>query len=249
MGLLRFREHPSFGPGLVFLRHFQSRAEKLWRWCRRQPAFATVLGFALAALMIGLATTSWQWRRAERERIAGQRQLYVATMNLVQAEWEQNHVSRAKQLLEVTAQAQERGFEWYYWQRPMHQELMALRGHIRPILAVAYSPDGHRIATGSADYSARVWDAETGKELLALKGLTAPVRSVTFFPDGQRIVTGSWDKTARIWDGTTGKLLHSLKGHTKAIFSVAVSTDGQRIATGSLDHTVRIWDQTGFLCS
>jgi len=228
-----------------------TQPEKLWRWCRRKPALATALGLALAALVIGLATTSWQWRRAERlaeserqGRIAGQRQLYVATMNLAQAAWEQNHVSRAKQLLEDTATAPERGFEWYYWQRQMHQELKALRGHSGPILAVAYSPDGQRIATGSADHTAKVWDAETGKELFPLKGHTAPVQSVAFSPVGQRIVTASWDKTARVWDATTGKLLHILEGHRKEIFSVAVSTNGQRIATGSLDHTARIWDAT-----
>ena len=217
--------------------------EKVWRWCRRKPALATALGFALATLVIGLATTSWQWRRAERQRIAGQRQLYVATMNLAQAAWEQNHVSRAKQLLEDTAAAPERGFEWYYWQRPMHQELKALRGHIRPILAAAYSPDGGKIVTASADRTAKVWDAAGATELLTLSGHTAPVRSVAFFPDGQRIVTGSWDQTARVWDATTGKS-HILEGHRKEVFSVAVSTNGQRIATGSLDHTARIWDAT-----
>ena len=159
--------------------------EKLWRWCRRKPALATALGFALAALVIGLATTSWQWRRAERlagserqERIAGQRQLYVATMNLAQAAWEQNHVSRAKQLLEDTATAPERGFEWYYWQRPMHLELKALRGHTGPILAVAYSPDGRQIVTASADRTAKVWDAASATALLTLSEHTAPVRSV-----------------------------------------------------------------------
>jgi WD40 repeat protein/tRNA A-37 threonylcarbamoyl transferase component Bud32 len=241
------------------LRHEPIRArpithpEKLWRWCRRKPALATALGFALAALMVGLATTSWQWRRAERlagterrERIDGQRQLYVATMNLAQAAWEQNQVSRAKQLLEDSATNPERAFEWFYWQRQMHLELKELRGHTGPILAVAYSPDadGRQIVTASADRTVKVWDAASGTELLTLSGHAAPVRSVAFFPDGHRIVTGSWDQTARVWDATTGKLLHSLRGHRKEIFSVAVSRDGQRIATGSLDHTARIWDAT-----
>ena len=70
-----------------FLRHEPIHArpitppEKLWRWCRRKPALASALGFALAALVIGLATTSWQWRRAERREESersgdrGQRQL------------------------------------------------------------------------------------------------------------------------------------------------------------------------------
>ncbi len=239
------------------LRHEPIRArpitqpEKLRRWCRRKPALAASLGFALAVLVIGLVTTSWQWRRAEgfaeserEERIAGQRQLYVASMNLAQAAWEQNHASRAKQLLEKTAAAPERGFEWYYWQRALYQELKALRGHTGPILAAAFSPNGRRIATGSADHSAKVWDAASATVLLTLSGHSAPVRSVAFFSDGERIVTGSWDKTARVWDAATGECLHILEGHQKAIFSVAVSTNGQRIATGCLDHTARVWDAT-----
>src|SRR5687767_2406011 len=88
------------------LRHepIQARAvnapEKLWRWCRRKPALASAVGFAAAALMVGLVATTWQWHRAERHaeserqaRIAGQRQLYVANMNVAQHRWEQNHVS------------------------------------------------------------------------------------------------------------------------------------------------------------
>src|SRR6185503_17227978 len=139
------------------LRHEPIRArpitqpEKLWRWCRRKPALASALGFALVALVIGLATTSWQWRRAEgmavKERHERERaetgeskvvhQLYVAKMNLIQAAWEQNNLSRARQLLEETATAPEHGFEWYYWQRQLHLELNTLRGHTEPILAVA----------------------------------------------------------------------------------------------------------------
>src|SRR4030095_5271179 len=148
-----------------FLRHAPIRArpitppEKLWRWGRRKPALATALGFALSALVIGLATTSWQWRRAEgmavKERHERERaetgesnlvhQLYVANMNLIQAAWEQNNVSRVRQLLDETATAPGRGFEWFYWQRQLRQELKTLRGHTGPILSVAYSPDGRQI--------------------------------------------------------------------------------------------------------
>jgi len=225
--------------------------EKLWRWCRRKPALASALGFATAALLVGLTATSWQWRRAERlagserqERIAGQRQLYVANMNLAQAAWEQNNVSRVRQLLEETAAAPERGFEWSYWQRQVHLELAVLRGHTGPILAVVYSLDGQRIVTGSADNTARVWDANTGKELFPLEGHTAPVRSVAFSPDSQRLVTGSWDSTAMVWDATDGRNLLTLRGHKAAIFSVAISSDGQRIVTGSQDQTARVWNAT-----
>lgn len=231
--------------------------EKLWRWCRRKPALATALGFALAALVIGLATTSWQWRRAEgmgvKERHERERaetgesnlvhQLYVAKMNLAQAAWEQNNVSRVRQLLDETAMAPERGFEWHYWQRQLHLlEVKILRGHTESILAVAYSPDGQQIVTASADRTAKVWVVESATELLALSGHTNAVRSVAFSPDGRRIVTGSWDNTAKVWDSRTGTNLLTLIGHTDAIFSVALSSDGQRIVTGSRDRTAKVWD-------
>ena len=118
--------------------------EKLWRWCRRKPAVASALGLAITALLVGFATTTWQWRRAEgnalkehheRERAeTGEsnavRTLYIDKMNLAQAAWEQNNVSRVRQLLKETATAPERGFEWYYWQRQIHQELKTLpRAH------------------------------------------------------------------------------------------------------------------------
>ncbi len=125
--------------------------------------------------------------------------VYVARMNLAQAAWEQNNVSRAKQLLEETATAPERGFEWSYWQRQLHRDLKALRGHTGPVLAVAYCRDERRIASFSADGAAKIWDVASGKELVVLDGHGGPIRSVAFFPDSQRIVTGSWDTTTRVW--------------------------------------------------
>ena len=230
-----------------FVRHepIQARPvnapEKVWRWCRRKPALASAVGFAAAALVIGLATTTWQWRRAEVQRLASQHQLYVANMNLAQSAWEQNNITRVRELLKETATAPERGFEWYYWQRQLHLEVLTFRAHSKPVLAVAYSPDGHRIVTGSADDRAKVLEATTGNVLVILQH-EGPVRSVAFSPDGKRIVTGSFDKTAKVWDTDSGAELRILKGHTNEIFSVAFSRDGRRIVTGSRDQTAKVWD-------
>ncbi len=62
------------------------------------------------------------------------------------------------------------------------------------------TPDGARIVTGSADNTARVWDAKTFAELATLEGHTRGVTSVTVTPDGARIVTASYDNTARVWE-------------------------------------------------
>ena len=76
-----------------------------------------------------------------------------------------------------------------------------LRGHEDAVCSVAFSPDGQRIVSGSADKTLRVWDAATGQPVgEPLRGHEDGVWSVAFSPDGQRIVSGSADKTLRLWD-------------------------------------------------
>jgi len=114
--------------------------------------------------------------------------------------------------------------------------------YMNTIASVAFSPDGNRIVSGSADKSVRVWDAKTGEQLRELQGHTGYVTSVAFSPDGNRIVSGSWDKSVRVWDGKTGEQLRELQGHTRLVFSVAFSSDGDRVVSGSEDSSVRVWD-------
>jgi WD40 repeat protein len=74
-----------------------------------------------------------------------------------------------------------------------------LAGHAAEVTVAAFSPDGTRIVTASADNTARIWDAASGRSLMVLRDHTAEVTAAAFSPDGTRIVTASWDKTARIW--------------------------------------------------
>src|SRR5205823_6371788 len=178
-------------------------------------------------------------RRERKQRLRADLELYVANVNLIQQAWEKNNVARVRELLEETATYPERGFEWYFWQRQTHQELKTLRGHSGRVYAVAFSPDGQRIVTGSGDQTAKAWEAGSGKELITLKGHSYAISSVAFSPDGRRIVTGSWDTTAKVWETASGKELLTLKGHSDAITDVVFSPDGQRIVTGSWDQTAK----------
>jgi WD40 repeat protein len=114
------------------------------------------------------------------------------------------------------------------------------------VKAVAYSPDGHRIAAAAqrADHTVQIWDADTGQPAgPPLRGHDKHVMSVAYSPDGHRIATASADKTVRIWDADTRQPVGPpLRGHDDVVNAVAYSPDGHRIATASADKTVRIWD-------
>jgi tetratricopeptide (TPR) repeat protein len=76
-------------------------------------------------------------------------------------------------------------------------------------MAVAFSPDGKRVLTGSDDGTARVWDAQTGAEIARLLH-EDEVNAVAFSPDGKWVLTGSRDDTARVWWIHSEDLVRSL---------------------------------------
>ena len=67
------------------------------------------------------------------------------------------------------------------------------------ISAVAFSPDGTRLAIGAEDGTAGVWSVPTRQELVAYQGPTAAIDSIQFTPDGGSVLTASNDGVARLW--------------------------------------------------
>ena len=109
------------------------------------------------------------------EKRVSDRRLYISDMRLAQRAWEDTQIDRLRELLEGqrperTGGEDLRGFEWHYWWRLCHSELLTLRGHTGTVTSVAFSPDGKQVASGSAEGTLKVWDAATGQETLTLKG-------------------------------------------------------------------------------
>jgi WD40 repeat protein len=109
--------------------------------------------------------------------------------------------------------------------------------------AVAFGPDGTRIATAGEDGATRVWDTSTGAMIAECRGHFRKVLSAAFHGDGRRLVTASADGTVRQWDCTTGREIgSSYDRHAGEATSAVYSPDGLRVASGGTDRTVRIWE-------
>jgi WD40 repeat protein len=123
----------------------------------------------------------------------------------------------------------------------------ALHGHTGPIYAVAFSPDGRQILTGSLDSTVKLWDATTGREIGTLEGHGWGVTAVAFSPNGQQILTAGFDQTARVWDVA---ILREPPEHEALSFkvpggpvnAVAFSPDGRWLITASGYRRARVWN-------
>jgi WD40 repeat protein len=128
---------------------------------------------------------------------------------------------------------------------------VALRGHEQLVLAVAFTPDGRRLVTGSHDMTARLWDLsapDPSAGSVVFRGHEGPVSAVQISAAGQ-LVTGGQDKTVRLWeDLTTAAPLRSLalRGHEGTVVGIAISPAQNWFVTEGSDRTARLWSLTAF---
>ncbi|HWS94131.1 MAG TPA: WD40 repeat domain-containing protein, partial [Mycobacterium sp.] len=224
------------------------RARRLRR-ITQVAAVIAVLVVITAAAVVGFIQASdardnarKQFRDATAQRLYADSQLMLAGMQ----QGGSNDVLAMQEAVAASRIASKHVDAKYPLLVALHREsdLLKIIDTAAPVLSVAVSPDGTRIASGSADHTVRLWDAATGRRIgEPLRDHGDMVTRVAFSPDGTRIASASLDGTVRLWDAASGKPVGPPLHHG-GVVSVAFSPDGTRIASAGGDPTIRLWDTT-----
>jgi roadblock/LC7 domain-containing protein len=133
------------------------------------------------------------------------------------------------------------------WDLATRQSTLTFTGHTKSILSLAISPDGQRLATGSADGTVRLWDITTKQMQTNLNQFSGPIFAVAFSPDGHSLAVGGGNPfrqqaELKMLDLETFTDRMTFKGHQGPVFALAFSPNGHTLASGGLDQIVRFWD-------
>jgi len=125
------------------------------------------------------------------------------------------------------------------------REERIFKGHIGLVTDIAFSPDGSRIVSGSADKTIKVWDTTTETTTKTLRGHVGLVASLSFSKDGSTLATTGMDKTVRLWGINSGlqeRIVPRQPGLNGQLTSVCLNSDGSKVVFGGVDRKVWIWD-------
>ncbi|QYX30792.1 trypsin-like peptidase domain-containing protein [Sphaerospermopsis torques-reginae] len=117
-----------------------------------------------------------------------------------------------------------------------------LPGDFFPVTAIALSPNGEILASGSNNGSIQLWNIATGSKIHTLQGHSDRIESIAFSPDGKTLASGSNDETIKLWHIATGTENISFQGSFFSVYSVTFSPNGKILASGSSDGTIKLWD-------
>jgi WD40 repeat protein len=92
-----------------------------------------------------------------------------------------------------------------------------LRGHTDDVFAVAFHPDGRRLASAGRDQAIWLWDLARGEVVARLPGHTSYVWSLAFSPDGTTLASGSGDSTVRLWDTSPLRVRYQARREAEAL--------------------------------
>lgn len=130
------------------------------------------------------------------------------------------------------------------------KERVRLSRPLRGAQALAFTPDGRLLATGSQFTEnrgeVRLWEVSTRRFRAAFKGQRGLVSCVRYSADGTLMAVASghmeYAGGVEIRVVATGKVRRTIKGHTGPVLAVDFSPDNRTLATASMDEAVKLWD-------
>ena len=128
---------------------------------------------------------------------------------------------------------------WLY-DTTTYQEVALLTAHTSAVKCLAFSPDGHILASGGEDGTILLWHRSTGAQKVLTES-TESVSNLAFSPDGKTIASGSGG-TIRFWDTITGEQKAALTGLPEHISDLSFSPDGKTIVSVTWGSEICISD-------
>lgn len=132
--------------------------------------------------------------------------------------------------------------EAFVWDADTGELQATLRGHINPILSMAFTAGGRSLVTASYDGTIRRWDSQTGVEQARYLGHASGVTRVAVDAQRERLFSVGEDGTLRMWDLVSPAQALLIEAHDGGVEGVAVSPDGRHLLTGGRDALARLWD-------
>ncbi len=184
---------------------------------------------------------------AKRQSERAEQNAYLARMRLVGRAWADADLHLAAKLLALYQPGADleryRGFEWHYYWRLVHGDVVTWTDHRDRITCAALSPDGRLLASADMDNKVKLRDSVTGNVLRVLTPTPYKTSCLAFTHDGKVLATGSASGLIDLWDVGSGEKIDWLQ-HTRnaAVKSIAFLPDGQRLISAGADGAVKLWD-------